>query len=215
LFVYRSAETSSISLTDLKNALLPYPKEVLKHEVFQSNVEGFYSISDLLYSSDPEALPFDKNSLAMVASSHYNFTRHFRPLFPRAPFAPLDAEVILEQRLFVYGIRQRFLLKFPVDTVGNNWIHQARGAYCYFICKSNEFTEEERRRRKIREKKKSKLSKVHEESCPTFSFRMEEGDFAFFNNRHWKASAQPCKDLKDGDLVTGKDYGLVYIGLFA
>ena len=62
----------------------------------------------------------------MVGSSHYNFTRHFRPLFPRAPFAPLDAEVILEQRLFAYGIGQRFLLKDPVDTVGSNWIHQAR-----------------------------------------------------------------------------------------
>ena len=72
-----------------------------------------------------------------------------------------------------------------------------------------------------------KLSKF----CPTFSFRLEEGDFAYYNGYFWKAEARPCdeeeeeaveRDEGEGasaeggvdENVAGKDYGLVYIGTF-
>ena len=46
--------------------------------------------------------------------------------------------------------------------------------------------------------------------CPTYSIRLEQGDFAYLNGYFWMVEAHPCEDqpLK-------RNYGLTYLGMFA
>ena len=76
------------------------------------------------------------------------------------------------------------------------------------------------------------------ESCPTFSFRLGQGDFAYLNGYYWKGEARPCdkgegeekevekveRDMEERpdeqlgesskNKVRSEGYALVYMGMF-
>ena len=59
-------------------------------------------------------------------------------------------------------------------------------------------------------KTKKKRKVVNDQPCPTYSIRLEDGDFAYFNGFMWKAEAHPC----EGEQSQSEDYLLTYIGMF-
>ena len=69
MFIYRSsAAASDITLTGLKEILLTHADEVGRRvEIFQSTVDGFNTIQDLLNASDPEQMlvGFDEGLVVM------------------------------------------------------------------------------------------------------------------------------------------------------
>ena len=69
MFIYRSSATASdITLTGLKEILLTHADEVGRRvEIFQSTVDGFNTIQDLLNASDPEQMlaGFDEGLVVM------------------------------------------------------------------------------------------------------------------------------------------------------
>ena len=69
MFIYRSSATASdITLTGLKEILLTHADEVGRRvEIFQSTVDGFNTIQDLLNTSDPEQMlaGFDEGLVVM------------------------------------------------------------------------------------------------------------------------------------------------------
>lgn len=263
VFIYRSSATASdITLTGLKEILLTHADEVGRRvEIFQSTVDGFNTIQDLLNASDPEQMlaGFDEGLVA-IGAAHYNISRHFRRLFARAPFVPLEAEIQLDRRVFVIGTNTTFRIEDPKDyEPGHNWIHQARGSQCFAVRQLDECKGKARIRKKLELKKSREEAEklidgqsdnddsdeVKDKLCPTFSFRLEEGDFAYYNGYHWYARSYPCdegneskqrSDGRDTEETNGVDgsrelgkaevnydriknvkrnYGLIYVGKFA
>jgi len=164
LFVYRGASSpssfssfSSVSLSDIQRVLRPHADEVVKRaRIFYSNVKDFFTLEDFLSSHDAEKLLDDdddddkddfNDALVSFGSTHYNTSRHFRSLFPRAPFVPREAEVYLEKKLFAYRPGRKFRLLTRDWKLGHNWIYQARGSYCFTIRQRDECPPQEKQDR--------------------------------------------------------------------
>jgi len=322
VFIYRSRVASRVSLSGIQRVLHPHAEEVVKRaRVLASNAPGFASLDDLLEAPNAEALlDGAEDALVTFGSSHYNVSRHFRSVFPRAPFVPSEAEVDLEKTVLAFRRHpeRKFRLWAQGAHVGHAWIHQARGTDCFLVRPKNECSKAEKSKRKRDRRAKGKptaettgeeeennphdnkdnnnnndddsdnnhngldyipnngnsycdndgcvigdKSNVYScsndgnirekgnddevnnevnnnkdvagdesdvnsdpgsDPCPTYSFRLDDGDFAYLNGYFWSARVQPCEDddveseennLDNDNDSDGRSYGLVYLGLFS
>ena len=71
--------------------------------------------------------------------------------------------------------------------------------------------EKEKEKEEEKEKEKEEAKPIVPKLCPTYSMRLEEGDYAYFNGYFWLAEGRPCKDQPKTD----QGYLLTYVGMFA
>ena len=85
----------------------------------------------------------------------------------------------------------------------------------------------ERRKKRKATATPEEIAATKVKMCPSFTRRLYEGDFAYYNGRFWKVKAHPCKETKamkeenadeksdeDETYADATDYGLTYVGIF-